>query len=88
MPKRYPPLTPDEVISILQVRGFSLARQRGSHAQYTGEWGGKHRVVTVDTAVREYGAYKLKSMISQSGMTREEFYSSTDRTAKKINIRL
>lgn len=36
MPRRYPPLTPEEVIAILLARGFFLDRTAGSHAQYGG----------------------------------------------------
>ncbi len=48
MPRSYPPLSPAEVIQILEARGFSLARSRGSHHVYLGNWNGQRRTVTVD----------------------------------------
>ena len=34
--RKYPPLSPLEVINILQALGFSLKRQTGSHQHYEG----------------------------------------------------
>jgi predicted RNA binding protein YcfA (HicA-like mRNA interferase family) len=64
--------------------GFERKATRGSHAQYENE---KRCKVTVDLAVSEFTDFLLKSMISQSGLTREEFYGATRSTAKKINLR-
>ncbi|MBI5464367.1 MAG: type II toxin-antitoxin system HicA family toxin [Ignavibacteriales bacterium] len=85
MPEKFPPLTPQEVVAILKARGFSLNNQEGSHAQYVGFFGGVKRRVTVDMAKVDYNDFLIKSMIRQSGMTREEFYCSTKSTARKIN---
>ena len=49
--KKYPPLTPDEVIKILAAKGFLYKGTEGSHRQY--EKGS--RKVTVDVAMRDYG---------------------------------
>jgi len=38
-------------------------------------------------AYREFSVDRIKDMIDQSGLTRVEFYGSTKRTAKKINLR-
>jgi predicted RNA binding protein YcfA (HicA-like mRNA interferase family) len=84
MPRGYPPLTPREVIAILRARGFQLDRTEGDHEQYEGIWQGLRRLVTVDRGVREFSVDRIKTMISQSGMSREEFYCSTPRTARKI----
>ncbi len=82
MPKKYPPLTPREVVQVLNELGFVLDRQKGAHAQY------KHPVkktlVTVDMGVSEFRDTLMKSMIDQSGFSREDFYRATKRTAKKI----
>ena len=43
--------------------------------------------MTVDMAYREFSVDRIKDMIDQSGLTRVEFYGSTKRTAKKINLR-
>jgi len=81
--KKYPTLTPDEVIKILAAKGFLYTGTEGSHRQY--EKGS--RKVTVDVAMRDYGIDLMQSMIRQSGMDREEFYCATKATAKKINKR-
>lgn len=88
MPKRYPPLTPDEVIRILQARGFAYDYSRGSHDYYKGIIRGIARIVTVDRHYREFDVKFIRFMLDQSGLTREEFYGSTERTAKKIGLRV
>ena len=35
---------------------------------------------------RKFGPHAIKSMIQRMGITTEEFYGATKRTAKKINI--
>ncbi len=87
MPRKYPPLTPDEVVRILRVRGFDYDRSRGSHEYYKGIIRGVPRMVTVDLHYRELDARMIRFLISQSGLTHEEFYGSTKQTAKKINLR-
>jgi len=86
-PRKYPPLCPREVIKILTARGFRLLRTKGDHRYYHCRRGGRDYLVTVDMGVEEYGPALMKSMIRQSGMTREEFYCTTKRTAKKIGKR-
>jgi len=87
MPKKYPPLTPDEVIRILRARGFDHDHSRGSHEYYKGIIRGIPRMVTVDVHYKEFDVRMIRFLLSQSGLTREEFYGSTKRTAKKINLR-
>ena len=87
MPKRYPTLTPREVMDILQARGFRLHRTVGSHAQYVCLLRDQNRRVTVDLHISQFDDYLLKLMIQQSALTREEFYGSTKDAAKKINLR-
>ena len=77
MPHKYPPLTPAEVIAILDSRGFSLAREESSHRQYRGFTKGQERIVTVDTKIKAFEDKLIKSTIHQSGLSREEFYGST-----------
>jgi predicted RNA binding protein YcfA (HicA-like mRNA interferase family) len=84
MPRRYPPLTPDDVIAILLARGFSHDHTTGSHAVYQGMIKGKRRSVTVDLKYREFGVRRLKDMMAQAGLSRKEFYGSTKATAKKL----
>jgi predicted RNA binding protein YcfA (HicA-like mRNA interferase family) len=83
LPKKFPALTPDEVVAILISNGFARTAFRGSHAHY--EKG--PRKVTVDMAVKDFNTYLIKSMIAQSGLTREDFYGATKSTAKKIGKR-
>jgi len=86
MPKKYPPLTSREVISILKARGFTYIRASGSHEHYEGTIKNKRRVVTIDLHYDQFSDKLIKYMIAQSGLTRDEFYGSTKRTAKKINL--
>lgn len=85
MPKQYPALTTKEIIQILEANGFILNNTVGSHSQYIGIINGKHCRVTVDLHYSDYGIDLIKSMIWQSGLSRDEFYCSTKHTAKKIN---
>ena len=84
MSKRYPPLLRREIIQIVRARGFVHDRTRGGHSQYKGLVRNKPRLVTIDTQANTYAKDLLKSIIRQSGLTREEFYCSTKKTAKKI----
>ena len=87
MPKKYPPLTPEEVAGILKASGFAYDHTTGSHEYYQGVIHGINRHVTVDRHYREFSDKTLIFMIDQSGLTREEFYGSTKETARKINLR-
>jgi len=79
LPKQFPTLTPDEVVAILASNGFVRTAFRGSHAQFEK---GSFKV-TVDMAVKDFNAYRIKSMIAQSGLSREQFYGATKSTARK-----
>lgn len=87
MPKKYPPLSYQEVLAILKIRGFTFKDQEGSHEQYEGVIKGKTRKVTVDRNDSPYDDFIIKSMLQQSGLTRDEFYTATKTTAKKINMK-
>ena len=84
--RRYPPLTPSEVVAVLKSLGFAFKRQDGSHAHYERAADKERRraLVTVDASVDEFWEELMKSMIRQSGFSREEFYGATKGTAKKI----
>jgi|SRR5208283_3751929 len=86
--RRFPLLTPDEVVAVLRARGFDKKRQDGSHAQWERAADGRRlrSIVTVDVSKAEFREELMKSMIRQSNLTREEFYSATKRTAKKANV--
>ena len=86
---KYPRLTPDEVMANLTKLGFSWKRTTGDHAQYErlpSMKDPKRRVVTVDTGTTDFGEALMKSMIGQSGDSREEFYGATKRTARKAGV--
>lgn len=87
MPKQYPPLTPEEVLAIIKAQGYVLSNTVGSHANYIGYTGGIKRRVTVDLKIKDYSPDLMQSMIRQSGLSREDFYCSTKKTAAKINMR-
>jgi len=87
MPRRYPPLTVDEVRSILKAWGFTPERTDGSHCTYSGLIKDRVRYVTVDLHYPEFDDKMIKSTISQSGLNREQFYGATKRTAAKIGLR-
>lgn len=84
--RRYPPLTPSEVVAVVTSLGFTFKRQAGSHAHYERPASGEktRAVVAIDMSVSEFWEEAIKSMIRQSQHTREEFYGATKRTAKKI----
>ena len=86
--RRYPPLSPSEVIAILTSLGFAFKRQDGSHAQYerAADQERERALVTVDMSITEFWEDVIKSMIRQSKHTREEFYGATKGTARKINL--
>ncbi len=86
MPKQYPPLTPAEVVKILLARAFVWERTRASHEYYRGLVRGRIRNVTVDRHYSELDVKRVRDMIDQSSLSRDEFYGSTKETAKKINL--
>jgi hypothetical protein len=49
--------------------------------------GGRKRLVTIDLH-GDYGVDIIRSMIRQSGLTREQFYCSAEKTARRINKEL
>lgn len=84
--RRYPPLTPSEVVAIVEALGFTRKRQTGSHAHYERAADGKRprSIVTVDMSVSSFWEELIKSMIRQSNFSREEFYGATEKTKKKL----
>ena len=85
--RKYPPLTPREIESILKARGFEYERSHGDHNYYVRDVKGSKRLTQVDTGVEVYGSKLIKMVVEQSGMTREQFYASTKSTAKKIGVK-
>ncbi len=87
MPRKYPPLTPDDILRILRARGFVYHSTTGSHEYYQGVVRGVSHRVTVDRHYREFSDQLIVFMIVQSGLTREEFYGSVKESARKIGLR-
>lgn len=44
-------------------------------------------MVTVDVKYDQFDVGRIKDMVAQSGLTCHEFYGSTKRTARKIDLR-
>lgn len=76
MPKAYPLLTCPEVKTILKNLGFEPREQKGSHQHWVKDVGGKRFKVTVDCPKAPFSAYLLKSMIRQSGHSKDEFLAA------------
>ena len=68
MPKIYPLLRPEEVISALAKRGFVYKSQRGSHAKYTNG----NRIIVVPMH-DEIARGTLKSILIQAGIELDDF---------------
>jgi predicted RNA binding protein YcfA (HicA-like mRNA interferase family) len=85
-----PPLTFFEVREIVVALGFTWKRKVGSHSQYEKPANGnrKRAVVTIDEAIDQFDDFLIKSMIGQSGYSREQFYGATRKTAKKAGLPL
>lgn len=87
MPKKYPPLETREVVAILRELGFQPSHSEGGHDFYKGSHSGKNWKVTVDPKASPFGDFLLKSMISQAGVSRDQFYGATKNTASKAGLR-
>ncbi len=87
--RKYPPLTPSEVVAILVALGFRFDRKEGSHAQYERLADAKRQrsIVTVDMAEKDFADFLMKNMIASSGFTRDQFYGATKGSARKANVK-
>lgn len=76
MPKEsYPALNAKQVVKILERAGFSFVRQKGSHAIYEKEEDNQVFAVVVPMhGKKDLLPKTLKSIISQSGMSKKEFF--------------
>nr|MDO8133913.1 type II toxin-antitoxin system HicA family toxin [Candidatus Njordarchaeum guaymaensis] len=70
MPK-LPPLTPDKVIKILERKGFTLDRVRGSHHIYYNPVTKKRVIVPLHK--RELPKGTLLEILRQADISRDEF---------------
>jgi predicted RNA binding protein YcfA (HicA-like mRNA interferase family) len=84
--RKYPPIKQSEMVAIFLALGFRLVRA-GKHPCYerNADAVRSRKVVPVDD-YEEFEETFIKSLISQSGFSREEFYGATKATAKKLNI--
>jgi hypothetical protein len=74
------------MVAIFEALRFRLVRT-GKHSSYERDADAiRHRKVVPIDDYDEFDKTLIKSMISQSGFSREEFYGATKATAKKINI--
>ena len=86
--RSYPPLSPSEVVAILERLGFSLKRQDGSHAPYVrpADETRPKSVVTVDMAEKDFGDFLMRRMILHSNHSRVDLYGATKRSARKASL--
>jgi len=84
--RKYPPLKQSEMVAIFLGLGFRLIRV-GKHPCYEREADAirQRKVVPVDD-YDEFEEKLIKSLILQTGFTREEFYGAAKSSAKKLNI--
>jgi len=85
--RKFPPLTPREIIEILLARGFIFSHTKGDHRFYMHMVKGRACLAQVDMGCTAYGDDLIKKVLAETNMTREQFYCSTKSTAKKINGR-
>lgn len=69
---KLPVVSGNDVLKLLQKEGFAAVRQKGSHVSLHKKVDNKTMLVVVPMK-REIKKGTLLSIISQSGMTREEF---------------
>ncbi|MBO4799359.1 MAG: type II toxin-antitoxin system HicA family toxin [Lachnospiraceae bacterium] len=68
MPSKYPILKPEEVIRRIEKAGFKYVSQKGSHRKYSD--GNRSCIIPMHDEVAKG---TLKSIISQMGISLEEF---------------
>jgi predicted RNA binding protein YcfA (HicA-like mRNA interferase family) len=73
MPK-YPKLSSEDVERVLVKLDFKFVTQKGSHKQFKGIVKGQKRRMTILANRKSFNPKTLKSMIRQSGLTKEEFF--------------
>jgi len=86
--RRYPPLTPGQIIQVLIARGFVLDHTKGDHRYYQKIINGRKLIVQVDMGCPLYGPDLMPMVLGESKLSRDDFYASTKSTAKKINIKV
>jgi predicted RNA binding protein YcfA (HicA-like mRNA interferase family) len=80
MGSKLPLLKPREVQANLRALGFTHRRTDGSHETWerlADRIMPERKVVQVDNKIKQFDPFLMKSMIRQSGFTREEFCTGT-----------
>lgn len=67
MPSKYPTCTPEEVCRALKTAGFSLTKQKGSHAKFTNGT----KIVIVPMHHKDLKVGTLKSILEQADISVE-----------------
>jgi predicted RNA binding protein YcfA (HicA-like mRNA interferase family) len=85
MGKKMPKLKLREVKANLTSLGFRWKRTDGSHETWErpADATRKRAIVTVDAAETQFGEFLMRSMIRQSGFSREEFCPGILKVAAK-----
>jgi len=79
MSSHYPPLTCDQVKTILTHLGFKRRPNTGggsSHEQWIKDVDGRRYKVTVDCPKAPFSQYLINSMARQAGVTKKQFYAA------------
>lgn len=85
--RNFPPLTPSQIIQILLARGYFLDHKKGDHRFFVKNDNGIKRTAQVDMGCPEYDKTLIPLLLNETGLSRVEFYASTKKTAKKINVK-
>lgn len=73
MPK-IPPLTSRKVIAILEKKGFTLVRTKGSHHIFRNEETGRH--VTIPLHPGDLPQGTLQEIVRQAGLSRDDILNT------------
>ena len=74
MSSEQPPITCKELKAILSSLGFAFSTKEGSHEQWVLIKDGKKYKVTVDCPKAPFSQFLIKSMASQAGKSKKDFY--------------
>ncbi|RQW89923.1 MAG: addiction module toxin, HicA family [Geobacter sp.] len=76
MSSKHPPLTSRDVKRGLTKLGFAFRNQKGSHEQWVKIVDGRIFKVTVDCPKEPFTHDLIKSMASQAGVSKKDFYAA------------
>ncbi|HIE01175.1 MAG TPA: type II toxin-antitoxin system HicA family toxin [Thiotrichaceae bacterium] len=79
MSSHYPPLTCEQVKTILTNLGFKKRAKEGggtSHEQWIKDTDGRRYKVTVDCPKAPFNQFLISSMARQGGVSKKKFYDS------------